>query len=213
MGKRGFTLLLCFVLSGCTRVIDTAQPVPAPPVAPITAGQVSDLLSEKVERQDENNLFVTVAPDECAGLAQEVDPPFIFDVTPAAHDGGGWLTDDGRFGVEEMVAVYRADYDSAAAVAKVKRTIESCEDDRLMVTAMEGQELDFRVLPQQDSGAAQIVVWSLVDIGGWACDNAFIAAHNAAIEMTACSEVNGYDALSFAKEALKRIEKLAKTTA
>ncbi len=134
-------------------------------------------------------------------------------MTPAAHDGGAWFTDDERFAIDEMVGVYRADFDPRAAVDKVERTIESCQRDLVSATAMEGEVIDFSLLPLVDSGSPEIVVWSLVDTGGWACDNAFIAAHNAAIELTACSETNGYDALSFAKEALKRIEKLAKTTA
>ena len=47
----------------------------------------------------------------------------------------------------------------------------------------------------------------------WACDNAFVAAHNAAVRISTCAKVNGYDVLSLARDALKRIEKLANTTA
>ena len=47
----------------------------------------------------------------------------------------------------------------------------------------------------------------------WACDNAFTAAHNAAVRISTCGKVNGYDVLSLARDALKRIEKLANTTA
>ena len=203
-------LLVVFVIAGCTRVIDTAGPQAQPPPAPITGGQVSDLLSEKAMEEEDSNLFVTVEPAECAGLAAEVDPPFIFDTAPAAHAGGGYF--DGDYSLTEMVGVYSSDFDPKAAIDDVKRTIESCQQETLITTAMEGQVLDFRVLPASDSGSPDIVLWS-VDSGGWACDDAFIAAHNAAIEITACGEVNGYDMGSRAREALQRIEDLANTMA
>ena len=111
-----------------------------------------------------------------------------------------------------MVGVYSSDFDPKAAIDDVKRTIASCQQETLVTTAMEGQVLDFRMLPPSDSGSPDIVLWS-VDSGGWACDDAFIAAHNAAIEITACGEANGYDIGSQAREALKRIEDLANTTA
>lgn len=213
MRKPALALVLGFVLGGCTQVIDGPPPAAVPRVAPLTAGQVGDLLSEKAQPDDDPNLFVTVEPEACAGLAQEVDPPFIFDMTPAAHDGGQWFADDVEplVSVQEMVAVYRADFDPKAAVDEVKRTIESCQDEMLTATTMDGEVLEFRLRPQLDSGSPEIVVWSVA--GGWSCDNAFIAAHNAAVEMTTCGEANGYDVLSLAEDALKRIETLANATA
>jgi hypothetical protein len=56
------------------------------------------------------------------------------------------------------------------------------------------------------------VLWSFHAVD-WACDSAFVAAHNAAIEISTCGPVNGYDVLSLAREALDRIEALANTTA
>ena len=77
---------------------------------------------------------------------------------------------------------------------------------------MEGQVLYFRPLPPEDSGSPEIVLWSIA--GSWACDNAFIAAHNAAVEITTCGDANGDDdVLSLAEDALERIERLANTTA
>jgi hypothetical protein len=208
--KLGIALLLCLALAGCTRVIDTPRPKAQPPAAPITVGQVSDLLSEQAQPDDDPNLFVTAEPEECAGLVREVDPPFLFDTTPAAHDGGQHFAEDGELSVSvvEMVAVYPASFDPKAAVDEAKRTIESCRNDTMFVTAMEGQELYFRLLPPSDSGSPDMVLWS-VESGGWACDNAYVAAHNAAIELTTCGEVNGYDVRSLAEAALERIEKLA----
>ena len=203
-------MFVIFVVAGCTRVIDSPRPQSEPPPAPITAGQVSDLLSEKAEEEQEPNLFVTVDPGECAGLASEVDPPFIFNTTPAAHTGGGHF--DGDYSLTEMVGVYSSDYDPKAAIKDAKRTIESCQQKTLITTAMEGQVVDFRVLPYSDSGLPEIVLWS-VDSGGWACDDAFIAAHNAAVEITACGVTNGYEVLARAHEALQRIEDLANTRA
>ena len=114
-------VVVCLVLAGCTRGVDAPRPKREPPVAPITAGQVSDLLSERATPDEDPNLFVTVKPEECAGLAQEVDPPFIFDARPAAHDGGQWFADDAErsVSIEEMVGVYRGDFDPKAAIDEV----------------------------------------------------------------------------------------------
>ncbi|MET0454214.1 MAG: sensor domain-containing protein [Mycobacterium sp.] len=213
MRVRALALLLCLLLAGCTRVIDTPQPKIGTPVAPIPAGQVGDLLSQDAQKGDDGNLFVTVEPDECSGLAREVDPPFIFDAKPAAHGGGHWVADVGRqVYIEEIVAVYHATFDPRATLAQVTRTIESCAGTSLTVTALDGDVDTYRVLPQPDSGSPDIVAWSFA-AGTWACDNSFVAAHNAAIEITTCAAVGGYDVLSLAQDALQRIETLANTTA
>lgn len=182
-------------------------------MAPITVQQVGDLLSAKVHEK-EGNLFVTVEPERCSGIAREVDPPFIVDHDPAARDGGHWNVDhDGRqVYVEEMVGVYHAGFDPKGALAQANRTIESCRDDEFTVTTMRGREHVFTLLPQVDSGSPNIALWSF-KADDWACDSAFVAAHNAAIEISTCASVNGYDVLSLARDALERIEKLANTTA
>ncbi|MGK2879944.1 MAG: hypothetical protein ACSLE6_03820 [Mycobacterium sp.] len=87
MRRRALALLLVFMLAGCTRVVEATHAHTRPPVAPITAGQVGELLSDKVEGLD-GNLFASVDPEECSGIAREVDPPFISDHSPAATDGG-----------------------------------------------------------------------------------------------------------------------------
>jgi len=205
-------LLLALVVPGCTRVVDAPQPAPVPPVAPITAGQTVDLLSPKVLGED-GNLFVTVEPEECSGVAREVDPPFISDFDPAATDGGHWV-DDGtpEVYIEEMVGVYPANFDPRKALDNAQRVIDSCRDGPIWVTTMSGGEHVFSFLPQPDSGSPSIVLWSFT-AKGWACDNAFVAAHNAAVEITTCADIYGYDVLTLAQQALKRIETLANTTA
>ncbi len=212
LGKRGLALLLGFVLGGCTQVIDTPRPRPESPVAPITALQVGDLLSPSVQDKD-GNQFITVKPEECSGIAREMEPPFIFDLHPATTDGGHWVADDGRqVYIEEMVGVYRAEFDPKRALAEARRTIESCRDVPFTVTSMQGREYHFRLLPQANSGSPDIVLWSFKG-DDWACDNAFVAAHNAAIGISTCGYINGHDVLSLARQALERIEKLANTTA
>lgn len=211
MIKRGMVLLLVVVLGGCTRVVDDPKPQSAPPVAPIAAGQVADLLSPEVKGQ-EGNLFVTVEPEECAGVAREVDPPFIFEHNPAAHDGGHWVAEDGQeVYIEEMVGVYRADFDPKAALADAQRTIDKCGDGSFVVNSMQEREYVFRLVPPVRSPSPNIVLWSF-NGDNWACDSAFIAAHNAAIEISTCAYKNGYDVASLAEDALKRIERLANTT-
>lgn len=204
--------MLGFVLGGCTRVVDTPQPRPESPVAPITVLQVPDLLSESVQDKD-GNQFIIVEPEDCTSTALEVDPPLIFDLDPAATDGGHWVSDEGRHVVvDEAVGVYHADFDPNGAVAQAKHAIESCRDVPFTVFDMRGREYHFNLLPQVNSGSPDIVLWSF-DSVGWACDNAFVAAHNAAIRISTCGPTNGYDVLSLARDALKRIEKLANTTA
>jgi hypothetical protein len=208
----GMVLLVGLVLAGCSRDAVAPRPRPSQPVAPITALQVGDLLSDKV--QDRNgNLFITVKPKECSGMAVEVDPPLIFDLRPAATDGGHWVTEDERHVViDEAAGVYPADFDPQHALAETRRTIDSCRNIPFTVTDMRGRDYHFRLLPQVDSGSPDIVLYSFA-APDWACDNAFVAAHNAAIRISTCSVVNGYDVSSLAREARKRIEKLANTTA
>jgi len=213
MGNRGLVVSFAFVLAGCTQVVDAPPPRPGPLVAPIAAGQVGDLLSKDAQQGGDGNLFVTVEPDHCSGVAREVDAPFIFDQKPAAHDGGHWDADAGRpVYIEEIVGVYHADFNPGAALAAAKHTIQSCQGDSLTITTIDGDVDVYRLQPQVGSGSPDILAWSFT-APGWACDNALVAAHNAAIELTTCSQVNGYDVLSLAKDALKRIEALANTTA
>ena len=208
MMARWAWLLLAIAVSGCTQVIDT-PPKSRTPVAPITAGQVSDLLSPKVEKYD-GNLFSTVQPEECSGVAREVDPPFISDLEPAATDGGHWMVD--QVYMEEMVGVYRADYDAKNALAQAKRTLEACRGVPFTVTDMKGRSYDFTLEPLSTSGSPNILLWSF-RASDWACDSTFVAAHNAAIEISTCGAVGGYPVHTLGAEALNRIEKLANTTA
>jgi hypothetical protein len=197
-------------------VVHDARPQAQPPPAPITAGQVSDLLSEKAVPDPDPNLFVTVEPEECAGAVREVDPPFLFGAdTPAAHDGGQYFADDVPFSVSvvEMVAVYPADFSPSAAVERAKREIDACRDETMRTTTMDGGSLNFRMLPQGDPGTADIALWSFRSGNGWFCDNAFVAAHNAAVELTTCGDVGGYDVRALADAALERIRALANVTA
>jgi hypothetical protein len=203
-------LLLGFLFGGCTQTVDTPQPRAEPAVAPIAALQVGDLLSSKVQDRD-GNLFITVEPQECRPHALEVDPPLIFDLDPAATDGGHWVSDDGVV-IDETAGVYHANFDSNRALAETKRTIDACRDVPFTITDMRGREYHFRLLPQVNSGSPDIVLWSFT-ASDWACDNAFVAAHNAAVRISTCAPANGYDVLSLARDALKRIEKLANTTA
>jgi hypothetical protein len=205
-------LVLSFVVGGCTHVVDTPQPRPESPVAPIAVLQVPDLLSASVQDRD-GNQFITVAPEECSGIALEVDPPLIFDLDPAATDGGHWVSDEGlHVVVDEAVGVYHASFDPNRALAEARRAVESCRDVPFTVTDMRGREYHFELLPQVNSGSPDIVLWSF-DSVDWSCENTFVAAHNAAIRISTCGPTNGYDVLSLARDALKRIEKLANTTA
>ena len=80
------------------------------------------------------------------------------------------------------------------------------------VTDMNGRSYDFTLLPPVASPSPDILLWSF-SADDWACDSAFVAAHNAAIEISTCGPVGGYPVVNLAQEALKRIENLANTTA
>ncbi|WP_082964801.1 sensor domain-containing protein [Mycobacterium sp. ACS1612] len=207
------SLLISLAVAGCDRNVEAPTPRPERPVAPITALQVEDLLSDKVQDRD-GNLFVAVEPQECSGMSREVDPPLIFDLDPAATDGGHWVdTNDSRdVVIDEAAGVYHAGFDPKQALGQTERTIEACRGVPFTVTDMRGREYHFHLLPQVNSGSPDIVLYSF-QAPDWACDNAFVAAHNAAVRISTCAAVNGYDVLSLAQDALKRIEKLANTTA
>ncbi|BBY26928.1 hypothetical protein GCM10023114_53180 [Mycolicibacterium sediminis] len=210
-------LVVCLVLAGCTRVIDDARPRADVPVGPIPVTQVDDLVSPegKTRTDSDGNLFVAVDPERCAGLSREVEPPFIVAGRPAAQSGAVWDAPEevGGAGIVELLGVYPTTFDAAAAIATVRRTIDSCRGTVLSVRGTDGSHFDFDVLPPVDSGSADIVLWSVNDPSGWACDNAFTAAYNAAIEITSCNVTNGFDVLAMAKAARERIEALANTTA
>ena len=214
MKHLGPVLLVALLLVGCTRVIDDARPQMQRPVGPIGAAQVDDLLSPSAEPGNIQSPYFTVDPDDCAALAREVNPPLIVDARPAAQAGGFWYDDTGpEANVIELVGVYRSDYDANAAVAGAMRVIGSCRDRALKAAGEDGTVNEFRLRPPRDSGSPSIAIWSLASVDQWDCDNAFVAAHNAAVEITACAKTSGYDVLRLAKGALSRIEALAAMTA
>jgi hypothetical protein len=144
------SLLLSLLIAGCTREAESPQPQRERPVAPIAALQVADLLSDKVQDRD-GNLFTTVEPDKCSGMAREVDPPLIFDLEPAATDGGHWVTgEDPVVVIDEAAGVYHADFDAKRALDQTRHTIESCRDVPFTVTDMRGREYHFTLLPQSN---------------------------------------------------------------
>ena len=110
-----------------------------------------------------------------------------------------------------MVAVYRSEFDSAKALEDVRRTIASCTGTTVTITTMHDETYVFTVAPGP-AGPQGTVLWAL-RASDWFCDNTFVAAHNAAIEITACGATGGYDVKTLAVEALARIEALANTTA
>lgn len=201
-------MLAIAALSGCTQVLHDAPARKQVPVGPIAAGQVSDLLSEGAGASENRDLFAAVEPEECAGLAQEVDPPFIFDITPAAADGGQRFADNDYYSVQEMVGVFHEDYNAAAVVDEVRRTVADCSDTSLTVTTSSGDVVRFTARPGVDSGSPEIVLWRL-ESRGRGCDNAFVAAYNAAVYMTACGDTSGFDITTAGEEALARINALA----
>lgn len=198
------------LLCGCTRHVDDPRGTPESMAAPITTQQVVDLLSPAVIGED-GNLFVVAEPARCAGLAREVDPPFLDEGRPLATDGGHWTTDDGQFFIEEMVAVYRWDFDPAGALDSVRAAIADCDGDTVTVTTMQERTYEFTVQPAA-AGPEGSVLWSLRAVD-WNCDNLFVAAHNAAVEITTCGTNPGFDVPGLAADALERIERLANTTA
>lgn len=198
-------------VSGCTRHVDDATARPESLAAPIVTAQMVDLLSPEV-LGEEGNLFATAAPERCAGVAREVEPPFIETLRPLATDGGHWTTPDGAVYVEEMVAVYRFEFDPAEAVESATATIAECRDTPVTVTTMRGRTYVFDVAPAPGDAPDGGVIWSL-RAPDWNCDNTFVAAYNAAIEITACGAAGGFDVAELAADALERIEALANTTA
>ena len=195
-------------VAGCTRSIDNPQARPASPVGPISPLQVGDLLSPDIFDKD-GNLFATVEPERCAGVAREVDPPFVVDHHPEARDGGHWSTDVGGVEavVEEMVAVMPSDFSAQDALTAAQGTIDACRDTPITVTTMYGRTYTFSLAEPEQAAPEGAVLWSL-RAADWNCDNLFVAAYNAAIETTSCGAAGGIDVGTAAEDALKRIEAL-----
>ena len=79
------------------------------------------------------------------------------------------------------------------------------------MTTMRDRVYDFEVAPGAQ-GPDGSVLWSLRAFD-WNCDNLFVAAYNAAIEITTCGATPGFDVAGLAADALERIRRLADTTA
>jgi hypothetical protein len=132
MGKWGLALALAvLLLTGCAQIVGDARPQMERPVAPIPAGQVQDLLSQRADPDEFPSPYVKVEPERCAALVQEARAPLIFDAKPAAHSGGYWLDDNAATAgnIMEIVGAYHSDFDSVAAVERARGIIESCRDD------------------------------------------------------------------------------------
>ena len=200
--------VLALAVAGCTRSIDNPQARPASQVGPISPLQVGDLLSPDTFNKD-GNLFATVEPERCAGVAREVDPPFIVEHAPEARDGGHWSTGVGGVEavVEEMVAVMPSDFSARDALTAARGTIDACRDTPITVTTMYGRTYTFGLAAAEQAAPEGAVLWSL-RAADWNCDNLFVAAHNAAIETTSCGAAGGIDVATAAEDALKRIEAL-----
>ena len=207
----GSGLCVVALLAGCTRTVDDPQARPASLAAPISTLQVVDLLSPKVIGE-EGNLFAVAEPERCSALGREVDPPLIETQRPLATDGGHWTSEDGQYYIEEMVAVYRSDFDSVAALDSARDLIAQCSGSPLTVTTMQDRTYAFTVHPAAATGPDGSTLWSLRAID-WNCDNLFVAAFNAAIEITTCGAAPGFDVVGLAEDALERITTLANTTA
>lgn len=170
MAKRALAVVLVLAVAGCTRSVDTPQARPAPQVGPISPLQVGDLLSPEIFNKD-GNLFATVEPERCAGVAREVDPPFIVEHAPEARDGGHWSTDVGGIEavVEEMVAVMPSDFSARDALTAARGTIEACRDTAVTVTTMYGRTYTFRLADAPADPPEGAVLWSL-RAAEWNCD-------------------------------------------
>ena len=183
-------------------------------IGPIVADLSPELLSpqsDKKHKNPEEVAFVSVDPANCAGVAQEVDPPFLMH-DPVTLNNGSWAQDSGRMSmIEEIVGVYHSDFEPEQAIASATKAVESCQGTAFTIHTRISNAGTYRLLPHKDSGSPNILLWSFASTSrDWACDNALVAAYNAAVEITTCSYTNGTDVLSLAKGALDRINKLAK---
>ncbi|MGL6236755.1 MAG: sensor domain-containing protein [Segniliparus sp.] len=210
-------LVLCAALSLVSCSPHESKKKAADPdrgVGPIVAGLSPELLSpqsDKKHKNPEEVAFVSVDPANCAGAAQEVDPPFLMH-DPVALNNGSWAQNEGRMSmVEEIAGVYHSDFEPEQAISSAAKSLDSCQGATFTIRTRISDAGKYRLLPHQDSGSPNILLWSFSSVSrDWACDNALVAAYNAAVEITTCSFSNGTDVLALAKGALERINKLAK---
>ena len=112
-----------------------------------------------------------------------------------------------------MVGVYPADFEARGALDAARRTIESVP--RHTLARHDHANEPARTSsgrPPNRFGLNQYRA-CLSTAADWACDNAYVAAHNAAVGISTRGPVNGYDVSSLAQDALGRIEALAHMTA
>ncbi len=217
MWGKGLALVLALALAGCTRIVDDARPLAQSTGRTHLRGYRSETCSARTSSGRTTTTPTCSprsSPRSAAGISREVDPPFIFDAAPAAHRWRALLRR------VQPVRLRRGDGGRLPhRLRRPRRDSRGQTQHRVLPERHDGGDHHARRKCSTSASCPKSIPDRLTSCSGpstastWACDNAYVAAHNAAVELTTCGDVNGYDVLTLAKDALKRIETLVNTVA
>ncbi|MGL6236756.1 MAG: sensor domain-containing protein [Segniliparus sp.] len=211
------TLLAALV--SCAHRTDPAESSSQP------SAKVGPIAAESVQRLFEpghfdasglsENMYSSASPPECRGLVLEVDSPLLMRGQAAVASAIAPKAGDTEHSqIVEIAAVYREDFSATDLVAEAAKTREHCLSTPITGSTQGGGNSTFQLVGQPDSGSPNILLWTLSAVGkSWFCNNALVAAHNAAIVITSCYPSPAPGMKELAQSALRRIDGQARAGA
>jgi hypothetical protein len=188
----------------------------SPRVAPIAAESIQGLFEPGHFDASGNmeSMYSSASPPECRALVLEVDSPLLMRGQAASAEAIAPKPGDKEHGqIVEIAAVYREDFSATDLIAEAATMREHCEGTPITGSTRGGGNSTFQLIGQPSSGSPNILLWTLSALGkSWFCNNALIAAHNAAVEITSCSPSPAPGMRELAQSVLSRIERQARAS-
>lgn len=159
------------------------------------------------------NMYSSASPPECRGLVLEVDSPLLMRGQAATASAIAPKAGDAEHSqIVQIAAVYPESFSATDLIAEAAKTRERCQSVAITGSTQGGGNSTFQLVGQPDSGSPNILLWNLSAIGkAWFCNNALIAAHNAAVEITSCYPSPATGMKELARSVLRRIDDQART--
>ena len=159
------------------------------------------------------NMYSSASPPECRGLVLEVDSPLLMRNQAATASAIAPKPGDTEHSqIVEIAAVYPESFSATDLIAEAAKTRDRCQGTAITGSTQGGGNSTFQLIGQPDSGSPNILLWTLSAVGkSWFCNNALVAAHNAAVEITSCYPSPAPGMKEFAQSVLRRIDSQART--
>ncbi|WP_148223315.1 sensor domain-containing protein [Segniliparus rotundus] len=185
-------------------------------VAPIAAEAIQSLFEPGHFNASGNieSMYSSASPPECRALVLEVDSPLLMRGQVASASAIAPKPGDKEHAqIVEIAAVYREGFSATDVIAEAAAMREHCEGTPITGSTQGGGNSTFQLIGQPSSGSPNILLWTLSALGkAWFCNNALIAAHNAAVEITSCYPSPAPKMRELAQSALSRIERQARSS-